>query len=145
MVQNTLTNALAFLAILFLAACGPNITEMDETDPGALISAMAPYVPDYEGRTDTAIRNNVKVIEQVTDLIHNGAKVNFTVSSNGYTPLHVATLYNEPKLVELLLNNGANPTARTTIGDKMTPLELANKAQRKTGKDYSDVIRLLTP
>ena len=47
---------------------------------------------------------------------------------NDWTPLHAAAAEDEPELVRALLRAGADPTARTTIDDLETPLELAQRA-----------------
>lgn len=44
---------------------------------------------------------------------------------NDYTPLHYAASLDDPGAVELLLAHGADPSARTTIDDYETPLDLA--------------------
>jgi ankyrin len=42
---------------------------------------------------------------------------------NGYTPLAYAAMKGNPQMVELLVENGANPSMATREGD--TPVELA--------------------
>lgn len=44
---------------------------------------------------------------------------------NDWTPLHWAAANNDVKLIEYLLGKGADPTLRTDIDDKATPLEEA--------------------
>lgn len=44
---------------------------------------------------------------------------------NDYTPLHYAAARNDPVAIELLVSAGADPTARTRIDDRATPLEEA--------------------
>lgn len=59
-----------------------------------------------------------------TVLLANGAVVNAT-ESDGYTALHFAAVWNKPRLVQLLLDNRADPTLRTLAGD--TALQLAKQ------------------
>ena len=46
---------------------------------------------------------------------------------NDFTSLHYAASLDDPDAVELLLAQGADPKARTTIDDLETPLELAER------------------
>ena len=46
---------------------------------------------------------------------------------NDYTPLHYAATRNDAAAVELLLARGADPSARTRIDDRTTPLEEAER------------------
>jgi len=57
---------------------------------------------------------------------------------DGSTPLHVATQYGYPDVVELLLEYGADPNARIKYGD--TPLHYAVK---EISLGNFDVVRLL--
>ena len=69
----------------------------------------------------------------VRTLIEAGADVNL-VGNVGYTPLHVAAWRNHPEAIELLLNAGANRSARCEQGK--TPLDIAEE------NDYREVARL---
>jgi ankyrin repeat protein len=57
-------------------------------------------------------------------LISYGASVH-SRGVNDYTPLHFAALQDDAEAIEILLQHGADPGARTTIDDCETPLELA--------------------
>jgi len=49
---------------------------------------------------------------------------------NDYTPLHWAAANNDVPMVELLLAEGADPTARTNVDEFATPLEEADRLGR---------------
>ncbi|MBT8250004.1 MAG: ankyrin repeat domain-containing protein [Acidimicrobiia bacterium] len=53
------------------------------------------------------------------------------VGVNGFTPLHYAAAYQTPDLVQLLLDRGADPDARTNVDDYTTPLEEAIAQNRR--------------
>jgi ankyrin repeat protein len=72
--------------------------------------------------------------EAATLLIEAGANVNAEIE-DGDTALHRAVLFNQPKIVELLLEKGAASAVKN--GDGLTPLELA----RTLG--YKDIAKLL--
>ena len=76
-------------------------------------------------------------------LLNHGVQCNSAVSTTGMTPLHHAS-QNEsssgPKLVKLLLENGAKPNTRSTGYEKSTPVHLAASNQG----DYADqILKLL--
>ena len=47
---------------------------------------------------------------------------------NDYTALHMAVAEHNPLAVQLLLEAGADPELRTRIGERETPLEMAETA-----------------
>lgn len=49
---------------------------------------------------------------------------------NDFTPLHYAASLDDPLAIELLLQHGADPGARTNIDDYETPLELAVRGRK---------------
>lgn len=56
-------------------------------------------------------------------LIENGADIRFAAKPSGNTPLHIAATYESKKIVQLLLDNGADMEAENSSGE--TPLHLA--------------------
>lgn len=63
--------------------------------------------------------------EDMVDLLLSyGADINQR-GINDWTPLHWAAAYDDVKLIEFLFEKGADPTLRTDIDDKATPLEEA--------------------
>lgn len=52
---------------------------------------------------------------------------------NDYTPLHYAATRDDAAAVKLLLQHGADPTARTRIDDYATPLEEAERFGHEIG------------
>jgi ankyrin repeat protein len=79
--------------------------------------------PNIDGTVGT--NNIITAIKQhnaemVSVLIQSGANVNESDPETGATPLHIAVFEEQPKIVELLLNNGASPQAQTCDGS--TPL-----------------------
>lgn len=49
---------------------------------------------------------------------------------NGWTPLHVAAGRDDVRLIQLLVDHGADPTIRTDVDDYETPRELAQRCDR---------------
>ena len=56
-----------------------------------------------------AVAGRMEVAEQ---LLYAGAPVNQKIGSNGSTALHMAIFYGEARMVEILLDNEADPTLR---------------------------------
>jgi ankyrin repeat protein len=59
---------------------------------------------------------------------------------NGYTPLAYAAMKGNPKMVEVLLRNGADPAQTTREGE--TPVELALRAGKEGVADLLKRARL---
>lgn len=57
---------------------------------------------------------------QVESLIKNGANINSKDNNYGWTPIHTAAHAGHEKIVEVLINNGAQVDARNYLGG--TPL-----------------------
>jgi ankyrin repeat protein len=97
---------------------------------------------DLKGVNQAGIFNNTPLAvviswedyEAASLLVEAGANVNAEVEG-GDTALHRAVLFNQPKIVEMLLEKGA--TSAVKNGDGLTPLELA----RTLG--YADIAKLL--
>ncbi|MEQ6885436.1 ankyrin repeat domain-containing protein [Salicola sp. Rm-C-2C1-2] len=77
-------------------------------------------------------------------LVSNGVDINSVdkVSGSGFTALHAAVLSNDPGTVEVLLNEGADPSL--TDHEGRTPLDLAQLAGRnRPDRDFGRVLELL--
>lgn len=61
---------------------------------------------------------------------------------NDYTPLHYAANADDSRAIELLLEHGADPAARTRIDDGATPLEEARNLGRTNA---TETLRRLVP
>jgi len=79
--------------------------------------------------------------------ISRGCGVNEISATNGLRPLHIAAIEGKAEVVELLLENGADPTLKSepsVIGTSMTPLEAAERSEKKnTHIDYKKVKEVL--
>ena len=72
------------------------------------------------------IRDSRLRLVVVRKLIESGADVNVATAATGWTPLHIAALWNDSEIVEMLLASGARVNARSHIGG-WTPLRLAER------------------
>ena len=80
---------------------------------------------------------------EVARCLEAGADLNAR-SAGGWTPLHVATVYNPPAVVKVLLDAGADPNARS--GDGRAPLHMAvgyNKDKKKDHHRDAEVATIL--
>jgi uncharacterized protein len=68
--------------------------------------------------------------DAVERLLGSGSAVN-DFSDDGWTPLHLAAFFGHPKIVELLLANGADVTARSRNANGNTPLHAALAANQR--------------
>ena len=64
-----------------------------------------------------------KLLERVKKIVCSGTGLNRQGKGSGYTPLHSAVSINDLEMVNLLLNNGADPNIQGKEGN--TPLHLA--------------------
>lgn len=76
--------------------------------------------------------------ESLQVLINAGADINFQCTADGMTALHWACLNSDVEMVEVLLENGADPTLKDGYG--RTPMVWAKKNQKiiKIFKKYSN-------
>jgi hypothetical protein len=76
-----------------------------------------------------------------------GCGVNALCPANGLRPLHIAAIDGKADVVELLLNNGANPLLKadsSSISGSITPLEAVEKLNNKNpSADYTKVVEIL--
>jgi uncharacterized protein len=80
--------------------------------------------PNYPGITDClALAVRRKDVEIIKELILAGVSIN-SQSESGYTPLMQAVLDNQFNLVEILLNNGADPNLITNYRENAYSLAL---------------------
>lgn len=64
---------------------------------------------------------------------------------NDSTPLHNSVIYNDPERVRFLIDQGADPEAKSQYHNNMTPLELAqNLESRFPDRNMEKIIQLLS-
>jgi len=85
---------------------------------------------DEEGVSIFDIAITYDNIEMVEYLIKEGIDVNKTSRRSGFTPLMAATCYGRNEIVELLLKNGVEQTARDSKG--FTAIDFARKMNKKS-------------
>jgi len=71
--------------------------------------------------------------QEVLQLLSDGANINAKCGQSGSTPLHTAVFYGRAKVVQTLLNHGADVSLTDKQGD--SPLHLACSGARKTGRE----------
>ena len=76
-------------------------------------------------------------IERMEDLVAGNRSLVSAISTDGWTPLHLAAFFGKENAVRLLLNKGAVVTARSTNSMANTPLHAA-----AAGK-HADIVKLL--
>lgn len=86
---------------------------------GTDVNERRTYQPDVSLLDLAVQRESASAVEV---LLRHGADMTIA-DEHGYTPLHRAAMHGEPKVVKLLLDAGADPTARTNIG--LTPKMVA--------------------
>lgn len=81
-------------------------------------------------------------IDEVTKLIEQGADVNYSKQSNSLTALHQAVMNINPKMVQFLLDHGANQNLKYT---GMTALEWAQKIYQSQPRNYQakEIVQIL--
>ncbi|MCP4119006.1 MAG: ankyrin repeat domain-containing protein [Desulfobacteraceae bacterium] len=95
-----------------------------------------------------------EAFEYVSFFLKKGFDIN-SIGFDGYTSLHAAILFNQPKDVAFLLERGADKNVkvgyRRIYGKNektklfgMTALELANTFSKKDNQDRSEIIKMLT-
>jgi hypothetical protein len=71
-------------------------------------------------------------VQEVLQLLPDGANINEKCGPGGYTPLHMAVFRGQAKVVQNLLGRGADVSAKTSSG--VSALHLACSGARKTGR-----------
>ena len=107
---------LAFIRTLLEIGADPNASADDGFPP--LIAALV------AGRDEPGTRPRADVDDIVRLLLAFGADPNQR-GINDYTALHMAVAERRPLALQLLLDAGADPDARTRIDDRETPADLA--------------------
>jgi ankyrin repeat protein len=110
------------------AGCTP-LDLAEQKDNLGIFKTLLKYLRpiDLQGRTKLYILTFCNHIEKIQSLLKTdqGKQEINTGNYLGNTPLHIAAERNYPKIVELLLQNGANPCAKNKAG--LTPLDLAKQ------------------
>ncbi|NGP77425.1 ankyrin repeat domain-containing protein [Balneolaceae bacterium YR4-1] len=101
-------SSLSFIKKLLVAGANPNYEGND-----GFPSIIAALSSERDERED-----------MIGLLLQYGADINQR-GLNDWTPLHWAAAGNDVRLINYLLDQGADPTIRTRIDDKATPLEQA--------------------
>jgi uncharacterized protein len=70
-------------------------------------------------------------VERVEQLLEDGKATIDGYSGDGWTPLHLAAFFGHARIVELLLANGADTTARSINSNGNTPLHAALAGNHK--------------
>jgi uncharacterized protein len=99
---------LAFVRTLLELGADPNY--QDHAGFPALIAALSAARPDRYALIELLLASGADIQEP---------------GVNDWTPLHYAAATDDVQAIELLLAHGADPTARTRIDDRATPLEEA--------------------
>jgi ankyrin repeat protein len=120
---------LAIAEYLLTQGASVNVKDKDGYTP--LHNTADSFVKGDPSKRNEADRNRIAAL-----LLKYGARVNATIH-HGETPLHEAALRNNVGLVQLLVENGADPNIQQAQG--MTPLHFAFSA----GEDRLQVVRLL--
>ena len=110
---------LSFIRTLLEKGADPNIPVDDGFPPLIAALSCAREVPGATRRTD--------VDEVLRLLLSFGADPNQR-GINDYTPLHMAVAQRDARALQILLDGGADPDARTRIDECETPLEMAEAA-----------------
>jgi ankyrin repeat protein len=110
---------LQFIRTLLEIGADPNAPVDDGFPPLIAALSCSRDVPGSARRTD--------VVEIVSLLLSFGADPNQR-GINDYTPLHMAVAERNTVALQILLDNGADPTLRTRIDDYHTPEEMAHAA-----------------
>jgi ankyrin repeat protein len=71
-------------------------------------------------------------VQEVLQLLSDGANINEKCGDGGYTPLHTAVFRGQVQVVQNLLEHGADVSVKTSSGDSV--LHLACSGARKTGR-----------
>jgi ankyrin repeat protein len=116
---------LAFLRTLLELGADPNYP--DSAGFPSLIAALS------SGREDA--------LERVALLLDAGADIGQR-GLNDWTPLHYAAANDDVRAIELLMERGADPAARTNVDDYATPLEEAEILGRR---ESVRALKRLTP
>jgi len=98
-----------------------------------LENAANPNVADSKGRTPLHCAAFSGSCETIVPLILGGAKIDQPSESEGMTPLHFAALKGRRLVLNILLDQGADPTQKDKNGK--TPLDIAHKSVRSAFAD----------
>jgi ankyrin repeat protein len=102
-----------------------------QDDGGSMLRLLVEFGADIDGAVDergtllhhaASAGNSADLVSTLLDL---GASVD-AVDPHGYTPLHTAAMYGDTRVVRLLLDAGADRTARTTEGQTAADLAMRN-------------------
>jgi len=117
----------------------PAIPILHNTEPERYIgqsksNAIVDYMMEVKEDTDEKL-----ILERVRQFISEGLDVNAKPAS-GYTPLHLAAMWNKVEVVKCLVANGANVNAKTQTLNE-TPLDIARRRRSTEAVMYLSGIR----
>jgi len=136
-----------FIFLLLLVLVTQATIAQKTYDPKSLEDVKSYYINLIEN-TDTLSDDYAKIaliqaisynrLDVVKRLIDNGVPLNFT-DSIGWTPLTYACLYGNPKITEILLNNGADFNISPEYKKNTEPLIFSILEFRKNLKNKKDI------
>ena len=123
---------LTTIAAVVLVGCATTQQSAPPAEAKPVVEAAKPEPPTVKAPDisiqEAAEDGNIKVVKQ-----HLAAGVDVNVNRFGITPLHHAARWGHKKMVELLIEKGADVNAKEDDGD--TPLDLAISRNRTETAD----------
>jgi len=100
------------------------------------------------GYSKSKPENNDRIFEIAQLLLTKGADVNSLDSKSGRTALHEAIFFNQPKVVQFLIKNNANPNIKVdqpkSVFHGKDALDFASTIDKMDNNiDYSKIIKLM--
>jgi len=103
---------------------------IDVKDPNffdLIVEHANPNLPNEYGSTAIFVASSNCDLDKAKKLIAKGANINLSLKDSGLTPLHAVATSECYSIANLLLEQGADKQAKTTL-DKLTPYDMAMKS-----------------